>query len=274
LGGTGKQIDLEMRRAAFMGSSLVMSVVSHGHGAHIQRLLECLAVTGHARISRVVLTLNIPEAEPMAPAAGWPFALDIRRNVRPLGFGCNHNRALAGAQETFVCVINPDVHWDAGTHPLEDLVALAARPGLALAYPSQVDEDGRLQDFERELPSAWNLLRRKLQGRVERRVEWVNAACLVLRRDSWLQLDGFDEGFSMYCEDVDLCLRLRVQGGELRRGEVPIVHAGQRASRRSLRHGAWHVASLMRLWSRPSYWKAKALPEAAPSLRGLRGEAS
>lgn len=257
-----------------MDSSLVVSVVSHGHGAHIQRLLECLVLARGARVSRVVLTLNIPEADPLAPATGWPFALDIRRNARPRGFGCNHNRALSDAQESFVCVINPDVYWGAGEHPLENLVSLVARPGLALAYPCQVDEDGRLQDSERELPSVWNLLRRKLQGRVEQRVEWVNAACLVLSRESWLRLGGFDEGFYMYCEDVDLCLRLRVQGGELRRGEVPVVHAGQRASRRSLRHGAWHVASLLRLWCRPAYWEAKALPEAAPSLRSLRGEPS
>ena len=75
-------------------------------------------------------------------------------------------------------------------------------------------------------------------------------------------------------EDVDLCLRLRVLGGELRRGGLPVVHAGQRASRRSLRHGAWHVASLLRLWSRPAYRKARALPQAALSLRSLRGEPS
>lgn len=257
-----------------MGSSLVVSVVSHGHGAHIQRLLECLASARLAPVSRVVLTLNIPEAEPQAPVAGWPFALEIRRNAQPLGFGCNHNRALASAREPFVCVINPDVFWSEQEEPLQDLLALVARPGLALAYPPQIGEDGALQDFERELPSLWNLLRRKLRGRVERHVEWVNAACLVLGRDSWMRLRGFDEGFYMYCEDVDLCLRLRVLGGELRRGELSVVHAGQRASRRSLRHGAWHVASLLRLWSRPAYRKARALPQAAPSLRSLRGEPS
>nr|WP_290127505.1 hypothetical protein [Delftia acidovorans] len=39
-------------------------------------------------------------------------------------------------------------------------------------------------------------------------------------------------------------------------------------------HGAWHVASLLRLWSRPSYRKARDLPQAAPSLRSLHGEPS
>src|SRR5256885_3478552 len=44
-----------------MGSSLVVSVVSHGHGAHIQRLLECLASARLAPMSRVVLTLRSEE---------------------------------------------------------------------------------------------------------------------------------------------------------------------------------------------------------------------
>lgn len=257
-----------------MGSSLVVSVVSHGHGTHIQKLLQCLAQECRTMDTRVVLTLNIPEPLPQAPPQGWPFLLEVRSNAQPLGFASNHNRALADAREVFACVINPDVYWRAQDRPLQALQALAALPGLALAYPSQVDEAGVLQDFERELPSFWNLLRRKLLRRLEQRVEWVNAACWMLRRDAWQRLGGFDEGFYMYCEDVELCLRLRVQGGQLRRSEVPVVHAGQRASARSLRHGVWHVASLLRLWSRPVYWRAKALPTAVPSLRSLRGESS
>ncbi|MDR0224928.1 MAG: glycosyl transferase [Burkholderiaceae bacterium] len=251
-----------------MDSSLVVSVVSHGHGSHIQTLLECLACEPAGLVARVVLTQNIPEPDPLAPAGGWPFVLEVRRNARPQGFGRNHNRALAASSEPFACVINPDVSWDARDGVLPALLAQAALPGLALAYPSQRDGHGALQDFERELPSFWNLLRRKLWGRREQRVEWVNAACWVLRQETWQRLGGFDEGFYMYCEDVELCLRLRVLGGALRRADVSIVHAGQRASRRSLRHGAWHVASLLRLWSRPVYWKAKALPLAVPALRG------
>lgn len=96
------------------GSSglVVVSVVSHGHKHQVQGLLNDLVRFSRGRISRVVLTLNQPEAAPQPPAAGWPFALHIVRNIRPLGFGANHNRALSGAGEPFVCVLNPDVRWD------------------------------------------------------------------------------------------------------------------------------------------------------------------
>lgn len=95
--------------------SLVVSVVSHGHQAQVQALLNDLARYSAATVTRVVLTLNQPEAEPQAPSGGWPFALHIVRNAHPAGFGANHNRALMGAMEPFVCVLNPDVRWYGGT---------------------------------------------------------------------------------------------------------------------------------------------------------------
>ena len=95
----------------------------------------------------------------------------------------------------------------------------------------------------------------------ESQVDWVNAACLVLPQPVWQALKGFDEAYFMYCEDVDLCLRLRRSGWELSRAAVRVVHAGQRASHRRWDHLYWHVTSLLRLWRSPAYrWACKALP--------------
>jgi len=247
-------------------AALVVSVVSHGHVGEVHRLLHCLAAEPAARRARVVLTLNIAQALPQPPAAGWPFTLDVRRNAQPLGFGCNHNRALLDAREDFVCILNPDVYWPAGAAPVQAMLALAAAaPGdapPALVYACQRREDGRWQDFEREVPSPWNLLRRKLCRRREQRVEWVNAACCLLRRAHWQRLGGFDAGFHMYCEDVELCLRLRVAGGVLLRSSASVVHPARRASARQLRHTLWHIASLLRLWRLPVYARSRALPAA------------
>ncbi|WP_305807222.1 hypothetical protein, partial [Stenotrophomonas sp. YIM B06876] len=93
---------------------LVVSVVSHGHGAQVQQLLwqmaQCQALHG----ARVVLTHNLPEPAPRAPQGGWPFALEVACNAAPQGFGANHNDALRNATEPFVCVLNPDVQLLAG----------------------------------------------------------------------------------------------------------------------------------------------------------------
>lgn len=237
---------------------LVVSVVSHGHQAQVQALLNDLARFSAATVSRVVLTLNRPEAEPQAPAAGWPFVLQILRNAHPLGFGANHNRALSGASEPFVCVLNPDVRWE-GADPLGAMVQAAAQAGVGCAYPAQLDDAGNRQDSERALPTPMALWRRRVLHQRDARVDWVNAACLVLPAHAWVAVGGFDVSYFMYCEDVDLCLRLRLAGLALVRAPVQVVHAGQRASHRNWAHLQWHVRSLLRLWRSPVYRQARQL---------------
>lgn len=235
---------------------LVISVVSHGHREQVQGLLEQLARSSAAHIARVVVTHNVPEPPLRTPAGGWPFSVDAQENPRPLGFGANHNRALQGAREPFVCVLNPDVELLAGQEPFGALLKAAGQPGVGCAYPQQLDGAGQVQDSERETPTPLALWRRRVLRKPQQRVDWVNAACIVLPLPIWQAVHGFDEAYFMYCEDVDLCLRVRLAGGRLQRAEASVVHAGQRASHRQLRYLLWHVRSLLRLWCSPTLWQA------------------
>ncbi len=250
-----------MQAVPFRHGGLVVSVVSHGHGAAVRALLQDLATWCSGSVTRVVLTLNVPgEALPCDADAVWPFTLQVRRNERSLGFGANHNRALAGAGEAFVCVLNPDVRLLPGEgDALGTLVITASSPGVGCAYPVQVDGQGRVQDAERALPTPAALWRRRVLGQHEARIDWVNAACLVLPRPVWAEAGGFDERYHMYCEDVDLSLRLRLSGWRLAQAPVRVEHAGQRASRRRFTHLVWHVRSLLRLWNSPVYHRARTL---------------
>lgn len=238
--------------------ALLVSIVSHGHGAMVQRLLGQLAAD--ASVARVVLTLNIPEPAPEPPPQGWPFVLETVVNASPRGFGANHNRALRGAQLPYVCVLNPDVELIPGQEPFAALVGAAACEGVGCAYPQQFDAAGHIQDSEREIPSPLALWRRRVLRQSQKRVEWVNAACIVLPLSVWQSLKGFDEAYFMYCEDVDLCLRVRLLGLRLQRADARIVHEGQRASGRQWRHLIWHVGSLLRLWGSTAYRSARQLP--------------
>lgn len=238
--------------------SLVVSIVSHGHGSYVQALLVAICKYSEGIVARVVLTLNVPEPEPQAPPSGWPFVLDVRHNLGPLGFGANHNKALLNAHEQFICVLNPDVQFTAAD-PFAPLVEAASQPAVGCSYPEQVDGAGLLQDFERELPSPWALLRRRVFHRQESRVDWVSGACMVFSSRVWSALGGFDERYFLYCEDVDLCLRLKLIGLKLVKAPVSIVHAGQRASGRSSQHLFWHVQSLLRLWRSPAYRRVREL---------------
>ena len=247
--------------------AVVVSVVSHGHGPMVQPLLSALAKGVQAAASgvcRVVLTLNVPEAAPLPPPQGWPFVLQIIRNTQPSGFGANHNRAFEHDQRqgpsVLFAVLNPDLRLRA--NPFAALTtALQADARAGLAYPVQRNAAGRLQDHERRLPTparllARYLLRRKHEVGEGETPDWVNAAFLLLRREAYAEVGGFDERYHMYCEDVDLCLRLRGGGWRLARADAAVVeHAARRGSHRQWRHLGWHLRSLWRLWRSPA-WRA------------------
>jgi GT2 family glycosyltransferase len=245
---------------------ITASIVSHGHGTQVEGLLAQLAQTGGHRPRRVIVTLNLPEPglTVRLRARDWPFDLDVTENAAPAGFGTNHNRAFErdgrhGASALFA-VLNPDLRWRA--EPWGAMAAvLETDPRAGAVYPVQLDAAGRRQDHERLLPTparllARHVLRRPAEVGEGQRPDWVNAAFLLLRRTAYAGIHGFDEGFHMYCEDVDLCLRLQLAGWRLARADGAVVeHAAQRASRREARHLLWHARSLLRLWRSPA-WRA------------------
>ncbi|MEY3739958.1 MAG: hypothetical protein RLZZ192_634 [Pseudomonadota bacterium] len=255
-----------------------ISIVSHGHGAMVHAALKRLALSlgPFAGVARAWVTLNLPEPELERLLAGgaWPFDVRVLRNAAPSGFGANHNRAFAAAQaaeedksESWFVVMNPDIDWPEDARRFwEGLLGDAPVPDqVGLLCPTQADRDGQRQDFARALLTPWSLA-----ARVARRMaggapsgmadsvesaDWVNGACMIFRSQAFAQLEGFDDRFFMYCEDIDICLRLQLAGWSMQSAPVSVVHDAQRATRRSLRHLAWHLRSVLRLWTSRAFWR-------------------
>lgn len=227
-----------------------MSVVSHGHGKQVRRLLGQLAATGESWLAKVVLTHNQPDASLAEAFKDAPFELVERFNTEPAGFSANHNRAFADCQTPLFCVLNPDVELiDAD---IWEQLAVAASEGQGgCAYPHLLDEQGAPQDHERAAVTPLSLLRRHLLRLPDTRIDWVAAAFWVLPARWFRSLEGFDEAFFMYCEDTDFCLRLRLAGGRLVAVPARAVHHAGRRSRHEWRPFLWHLHSLWHLWTGP-----------------------
>lgn len=232
-----------------------MSVVSHGHDDDIARLLKEIALSASGRIARVVVTHNL---KPVRPLDDWPSHEGVvevvhQINSAPRGFARNHNHAFSFCETPFFCVLNPDVHgisatlWDALSHA-------AAQPGVACAYPALRNVDGTVQDNQRALLTPFGLWRRRVRGQRETQTDWVSAACWLVPAPVWRSVGGFDEGFRMYVEDAQWCLRAQLAGLRLVQVPVALMHVGQRASRRRWRYLAWHLFSLLRLWCQPVFY--------------------
>jgi N-acetylglucosaminyl-diphospho-decaprenol L-rhamnosyltransferase len=237
--------------------SITVSVVSHGHCAMVARLLGQLCESHDGWIGHCIVTHNIDEPALEPPAGGWPFRFTERFNAAPAGFGANHNRAFELCDSPLFCVLNPDIEL-AGPGLWAALAGQAGMPGAGLAYPALLNADGSRQDNEREAVTPAALLRRHLLKQPQRRVDWISAAFWLVPTPVFRRLGGFDEGFFMYCEDTDFCLRLRLAGLALRRADAQVLHHARRGSRGPSRQLAWHLYSLLRLWSGRVLWRYMA----------------
>ena len=239
--------------------TVTVSVVSHGHGNQIMQLLCTLHALCALHVGHVVLTINVPEPTLVARLQDrqWAFELTLLQNPHSKGFGANHNAAFGHSRLDYFCVVNPDIDFDAD--PFTDLILKLADPLAGCSFPMQVDVAGRLQDHARSVPSPAALLERynpfgvAHHAQPEPSPDWVNGAFMLFRTDVFRHISGFDERYFMYCEDVDICLRLQLAGYGLSRSDVKVTHAAHRSSRVNHGHLAWHVVSLLRLWTSSPY---------------------
>lgn len=194
------------------------------------------------------------------------------RNPVNRGFAAAANQGIAAAEGADVVLVNPDA---VVSSDLLDHLALASRrTGAGLVAPRLLNPDGSVQASAREFPTFSRLLARRTRlarTKVGRRlheqylnpsfapglgglqpVDWVMGAVMYLPRAALDVVDGFDERFFLYGEDVDLCARLWRAGlPVLYDTEQSAVHGYARASRHTFdlrrpetRH---HWASIMRL---------------------------
>jgi GT2 family glycosyltransferase len=232
--------------------SITLSVVSHGQGDLVVRLLEDLQHLAPGELARVVVTSNV--SEPLEPQPDLPFELRVLRRDRPLGFGANHNRAFELCETPYFAIANPDVRL--AMNPFPALLA-ALQSGKALAGPAVLDPSGRPEDSARRLVTPVDVLLRRMGLRRGETVRpaWLAGIFLLFRADAFRNMNGFDEKFFMYCEDADICARAVLsEGGIAFCPDAVVVHDARRASRRALRPLAWHISSLMKFWLSGAFW--------------------
>jgi hypothetical protein len=194
-------------------------------------VLACLAaLERHAGLPFEALVVDNASADGTVEAvrAAHP-AVRIIANRENVGFATACNQAIRAARAPYALLINGDAEVRPGA--VESLVGLLdARPDVAVAAPRTLNEDGTPQvSFGPDLTLAGEWRQRRLvrgvrsrepdalrraeeAGSREQEPAWVSGACLLARREALAEVGFFDEGFFLYEEDVDLCLRLRRAG--------------------------------------------------------------
>lgn len=247
-----------------------ISIVSHGQGDLVGRLLDDLSSYVGQSSFEVLLTLNIPETLPFSEAS-FQYPVRVIRNPDSKGFGANHNAAFQQATGEWFCVMNPDIRLPSNLFPF--LLSEITRFQGAVIAPITVSPHGHCEDSVRRFPTLLSLTQKALgtsDGRYHYALgdytfpaDWVGGMFMLFRVDVFRRLGGFDQAFFLYYEDVDICVRVWKSGGKvLACPGVAVIHDAQRTSRRKACYMRWHLTSMARYFAK--HWLRLPRTRAAP----------
>ena len=226
-----------------MSEARITAVIVAYESAEV--LPDCLQALADEGIGVIVVdNASSDETARIASEAGAHVIL----NARNEGFGRGMNiGAMAAEGIDYLLLLNPDTLVRRGFRQAM-LVAATGYPDAGLIGPRIIGPEGDVFFPTRSLLSPY------LQN--ERRQRWtpegdccapfLSGACLLVRRDLFLRLGGFDPNIFLFYEDNDLCRRVIDAGQSIVYAHEAIVsHAQGKSSRRAkgrIYKARWHYA--------------------------------
>ena len=235
-------------------------VISHGHATELVQSLPALA----PQVDDLLVIANIPGSLP----AELPEGARTLVNDVPLSFAANANLGARHTEHDLVLVSNPDAVPESGAvAALREF--LEEHPRAGAAGPKMLYSDGSWQPSRRSFPTVGATLVRRTPLRLlfpplrwqrrhylldDRPAEPVQTdtmlgAFILLRRAMLDEIGGWDPGFRMYGEDIDLNYRAAKAGWE--RWYVPAAvvrheYAAVIDKKFLTRHTLWHARAMLR----------------------------
>ncbi len=226
-----------------MAPDLTLILVNWNTRALLLQSLRALpAATGDLR-TEIIVVDNASTDGSVEALAQELAPTQVICNDRNVGFATANNQALRIAAGRYALLLNTD------TVPQPDsirrLVAFAdAQPRAGMVGAMLLNPDGTFQASYADFPSLHGEtllllgLARKIKGphfpnhgpsesRAPRRCDWVQGACLLVRREALRDVGFMDEGYFMYTEETDWCAQCWKAGWEVwYTPDAQVVHYG------------------------------------------------
>ena len=234
------------------------------------------------------------------------FPVKLIRSKINLGFAGANNLAMEKARGRYLVLLNSDAFFHSGALRVAiehmDADATAGVGGARLVGPK-----GEWQPSARAFPTLWHVFvvlsglasrypKSRVFGAFDRtwasadsaaEVDWVPGAFSIMRREALVKTGLFDPQFFLYCEEVDLCRRIKAHGFRiLYWPDVVVTHIGGESSRQltTLKFSdseaqvvLWRMRATL-LYFRKHHgfraWGIRALEDAMHRLRWLRNRNS
>lgn len=224
-----------------------VSIVSHGNFSELLKLLNDLESLNCKLY--VILTFNIPEDFKIPNFKNLQIKIIHNKIIK--GYGENHNFAFKYCSTKTYIVINPDVRFIK-----IDLVRMInfLDKKIKLVAPSAFNKSNKPLVNGRNFPSFFELFCRFFYNQnylkdklINEYPDWVSGMFIVFDSSIYRKINGFDEKFFLYFEDVDICKRIKSLDYLIyQSSDDSVVHEGKRKSKRSAKHFCIHLFSMLR----------------------------
>jgi len=224
-------------------------VVTYSPGAALEELIGSLATATDRPLEVVLADNGSTDGVPERAAARHPHVRMLRTGGN-IGYGAAANAGMAGLTSGYAIVANPDLRFAPGA--IDALLEVAHRwPRAATVGPAIRTPEGDLYPSARDLPqlstgaghallgwvwpaNPWTArYRREREAPRERPAGWLSGSCLLVDVEAFWSVGGFDPGYFMYFEDVDLAARLSRAGWlHVYAPSAVVVHEGGHATSR------------------------------------------
>ncbi len=257
-------------------------IVNWNGGTLLHACLASLASVQDAGAVQVIVVDNASRDGSTKDLPPLPRPLRLIRNAENRGFGRACDQGAAAGDAPAILFLNPDTQVAPDALRLAR-AALTADPRTGIVGARLVDPEGRTARSCARTPSAPGLLGRALAldrlGLVpphflldwdhgaDRAVDQVMGAFLMIRRDLFEALGGFDPRFFVYFEDADLCARARAAGFAVRHVAGAVArHVGQGTTRQVRARRLFYFLRSQILYAGKHHGTATALALTAASF--------
>jgi len=183
---------------------------------------ECIESVSHDPVVSSVVVVDNRSSDGSADRAEALGAMVVRNTVNS-GYGAGCNLGARRGTADWILLLNPDASMEPGS--LRGMVRYAeGHDALAVVASEVLGPTGHAEPVRRRFPTWWRAFAEPgLAARWDERyyarrqkdagpVDWASASTLLVRRRAFEDVDGFDEAFFLYAEEIDLCARLRRSG--------------------------------------------------------------
>lgn len=192
-------------------------IVTYNSADHIGACLRSVMSQSGVTFEAIVVD-NASQDNTLAQLEGYQ--VHVIPSPENLGFGRGCNLGFNASSGRYVYLLNPDAQMES-SHALKTLCrTMEAHPKWGMAGTLVRSPAGHLESPPaNEYPGQHHVRRdfSKLPGQIA----WIVGASMMIRRELYEKLGGFDPEIFLYSEETDFCLRLRELGFEI--GHIPEV---------------------------------------------------